>query len=77
VGYLGICAARGGTDAGIDAEEDGGVITTGDRSVLCCGGCDRACDWDDLVDSRCGVLATARAGVEECYGAEVVCAVGG
>jgi hypothetical protein len=74
-GDVGICAARGGIDAGVDAEEDGGTITTGDRSVLCCDGCDRACDWNDLVDVRCGALATARAGAEECDGAAVVCVV--
>jgi hypothetical protein len=76
-GDVGICAAGGGTDAEVDAEEeDGGAITTGDRGVVCCGGCDCACDWDDLVDVRCGVLPAARADVEECDGAEVVCVVG-
>jgi hypothetical protein len=73
---VGICAAGGGTDAGVDAEEDDcEAITTGDRGVVCCGNCDYDCDWGDLVDGRCGVLATARAGVEVCDGAEVVCVV--
>lgn len=51
-GDVGVCG-----DADVDPEGDGGTI------IVCCGACDCACDCDDLVDVRCGVLV-ARAGVE-------------
>jgi hypothetical protein len=58
-----VCGRR---DADVDAvEDDGKTITIGDRGVLCCGGCDCACDWDDLVDVCRGVLAATHTGVEE------------
>jgi hypothetical protein len=71
-GDVSLCAAGGGTDAGVDAEEDDcGTITTGNPGALCTVDV-TAFIWGDLVDVRCGVLAASRAGVEE-WGAEVVC----